>query len=144
MLVFHGLQGAKCRYSPPKDTRCQINHRNGVQEASSSNLDTRTNKTERTSVLSVLFFHCQYELEASCILIRLGNHAKHALLRVRISTLGPKNPEQYLLFWIFYFLVEEIRKSNAMRMSIAADGSTEANNNFCRRQKCKRISILGK
>ena len=44
---------------------------------------------------------------------------------------------------VFLFFGGEIRKSNAMRMSIAADGSTEANNNFCRRQKCKRISTLG-
>ena len=35
--------------------RSLVSRLNGVQEASSSNLDTRTNKTERASALSVLF-----------------------------------------------------------------------------------------
>ena len=79
MFEFPGLQGIKCHYVPLFETRCKIKDANGVQEASSSNLDTRTIKTEREFSLSVLIFS------------------------------------------------DEIRRSNAARMSAAADGWTEAN-----------------
>ncbi len=64
MLVFHGLQGAKCCHLTPKDTECQMFPRNGVQEASSSNLDTRTKKTEAALAVSV-FYLCSVRFEPS-------------------------------------------------------------------------------
>jgi len=57
--------------------------------------------------------------------------------RVRISTLGLKNPEQLLLFWIFYFCVERFEHLNAARVSAAGDGSTEPHNNFSSYQEEK-------
>ena len=77
--------------------RSLVSRLNGVQEASSSNLDTRTKKAERVFTLSAFFFYD-----------------------------------------------ERFEKFNAtVRWTVARDGLTERNNNFCHRQKCKRISTLG-
>ena len=46
--------------------------------------------------------------------------------RVRVSPLGPNKQKWFMLFLLISF-GGEARKLNATRMSVAADGSTEAN-----------------
>ena len=77
--------------------RSLVSRLNGVQEASSSNLDTRTKKAETVFTVSAFFI-------------------SEGEIRTSVATL---------------------------RGSVAREGLTERNNNFCRRQKCKRISTLG-
>ena len=48
------------------------------------------------------------------------------------------------IYCFCFFLYVEIRTSVAtLRWSVAREGLTERNNNFCHRQKCNRISTLG-
>ena len=49
--------------------RSLVSRLNGVQEASSSNLDTRTKKPETIYLVSGFSFWVKRELEASCITI---------------------------------------------------------------------------
>ena len=131
--------------------RSLVSRLNGVQEASSSNLDTRTKKAETTLVVSAFLFQCcnrtrgllyhnsPQQSRAACIasssnldtrtkntetalavsvflfskpesnsrplvsqLLPKAVGAQRRLLRVRISTLGPKSKNEPQMFWLLF------------------------------------------
>ena len=99
LLCFCGPAGSICRYLTLEDTDCQIFDRNGVQEASSSNLDTRTKNPEQF-LLFWIFYLCRYSKNSMQLsggqLLAAGSTAATPLSasifgrgRGRISTLGP-------------------------------------------------------
>ena len=62
MLDFHGIHGPKCRYLPLNSSTLQMLDTNGVQEASSSNLDTRTKRGLLSNPLFILSKYYEYNL----------------------------------------------------------------------------------
>ena len=60
-LLWYHIEVAKRATRNIRVWRSLVSRLNGVQEASSSNLDTRTMKTERAIALSVFIFYYRFE-----------------------------------------------------------------------------------
>ena len=91
--------------------RSLVSRLNGVQEASGSNLDTRTKKAERALALSAFFFCGEIRtIKCECpVDIRLLPAGRQQLLNLSNLDTRPPNSGTPLLFWIFSFLRDEIR-----------------------------------
>ena len=144
--------------------RSLVSRLNGVQEASSSNLDTRTKKTGNAFAFPVFFFCSIVRTRGLLIAIperfsrseeRVGasaacNAARSAALpRVRISTLGPKKQNEHQLVLLFSFSYVEIRRPQMQQsgglLLIPVQTLVSTLIFFCGcKRKCKRISTLGR
>ena len=66
-------------------------------------------------------------------------------VQVRVLSSAPEKKKSSQLGWLFLFSFARFRTRthlNATRMSVAADGLTEANLNVCQRQTCKSSPVI--